>query len=551
MNSNNVVDRTEPSSKEISNKGSSTLEIKGALYNPEYKAIFSKPAIEFLHQLVDNFQERRNALLNARDTAQAEFDNGALPDFRQDTRHIREDKNWRVASIPKPLLDRRVEITGPIDRKMVINAMNSGAKVFMCCFEDASAPTWENMVDGQINLRDANLGTISYTDEAKNKHYQLNQEHTQLIARPRGIHLPEQGIVFNGHAIAGCLMDFALYFFHNYQSRAQNGLGVYYYIPKLESMEEAQWWDDIFRFTEDYFKVDRGTIRATVLIETLPAVFQMEEILHAMKDHIVAMNCGRWDYIFSYIKTLKNHADRILPDRHGIGMNQDFLNAYSQLLVRTCHARGALAMGGMSAFIPNKDPQKMSGVTAKVIEDKQREVTNGHDGTWVAHPALVDLAMSTFNKYLNGKTNQLDFDSPTHTIDAALLLKPCTGRRDEQGVRKNIRIALYYMESWIQGLGCVPIYGLMEDAATAEISRANIWQWIHHGITLDDGQPFTKESLQKWLYEELDTISQEVGEARYAAGRFQETADLFYELSTAKQFANFLTLPSYPLLTRS
>ncbi|MCK6264624.1 malate synthase A [Vibrio sp. ZSDE26] len=546
MNSHDIADRAE-----LSREESSTLEILEKHSNPEYKAILSKPAIEFLHQLVKNFQERRNTLLNTRDFAQAEYDKGALPDFRQDTQHIREDKEWRVADIPAQLLDRRVEITGPIDRKMVINAMNSGAKVFMCCFEDASAPTWENMIDGQVNLRDANRGTISYTDTAKNKHYQLNAQHTQLIARPRGIHLPEKGIAYKGEAIAGCLMDFALYFFHNYQSRSEKGLGVYYYIPKLESMEEAQWWDDIFRFTEDYFNTERGTIRATVLIETLPAVFQMEEILYAMKDHIVAMNCGRWDYIFSYIKTLKNHSDRILPDRHGIGMNQDFLNAYSQLLVRTCHTRGALAMGGMSAFIPNKDPQKMAGVTAKVIEDKQREVTNGHDGTWVAHPALVDLAMSTFNKYLGGKINQLDFEGPTHTIDADLLLKPCTGRRDEQGVRKNIRIALYYIESWIQGLGCVPIYGMMEDAATAEISRANIWQWIHHGITLDDGQPFTKERLHKWLYQELDTISQEVGEARYAAGRFKETADLFYDLSTAKQFANFLTLPSYPLLKRS
>lgn len=316
-------------------------------------------------------------------------------------------------------------------------------------------------------------------------------------------------------------------------------------------MEEAQWWDDIFSFTEQYFKAPKGTIRATVLIETLPAVFQMDEILYAMRDHIVAMNCGRWDYIFSYIKTLKNHQDRILPDRHGIGMDQEFLNAYSQLLVRTCHARGALAMGGMSAFIPAKDPAEMERVTAKVIEDKQRESKNGHDGTWVAHPALVDLAMSEFDKHLNGKVNQIDFQSPQHEISAELLLKPCEGTRDEAGVRKNIRIALYYIEAWIQGHGCVPIYGLMEDAATAEISRANIWQWIHHGVTLDDGQTFTKELFHSWLYQELDTIKQEVGEARYAAGRFEETADLFYQLSTAEAFAAFLTLPSYGLLQAS
>ncbi|MEZ9050742.1 malate synthase A [Vibrio sp. 10N.247.311.64] len=520
------------------------MQVLGKMDNSEYKEILSKDALKFLEALVNKFGDRRHALLSDRDTKQAQYDEGELPNFRKDTVSIRQNKEWKVATPPPELLDRRVEITGPIERKMVINALNSGAKVFMCCFEDASSPTWANMVEGQINLRDANLGTISYFDEKKQKRYQLNDDPALLIARPRGIHLPEQSIQFNNQPIGGCLMDFALYFFHNYQSRAKQGLGVYYYIPKLESMEEAQWWDDIFSFTENYFHVPKGTIRATVLIETLPAVFQMEEILYAMRDHIVAMNCGRWDYIFSYIKTLKNHKDRILPDRHGIGMDQEFLNAYSQLLVRTCHARGALAMGGMSAFIPAKDPQEMARVTAKVIEDKQRESQNGHDGTWVAHPALVDLAMSIFDKHLDGKVNQMDFQSPEHVINADSLLKPCEGSRDEVGVRKNIRIALYYIEAWIQGYGCVPIYGLMEDAATAEISRANIWQWIHHGVTLDDGQTFTKSLFHSWLYQELDTIKHEVGDSRYSAGRFEETADLFYQLSTAEEFAAFLTLPS-------
>ena len=527
------------------------MQVLGKMDNSEYKEILSKDALKFLEALVNKFGDRRHALLSDRDVKQAQYDEGELPNFRKDTISIRQNKEWKVATPPPELLDRRVEITGPIERKMVINALNSGAKVFMCCFEDASSPTWANMVEGQINLRDANLGTISYFDEKKQKRYQLNDDPALLIARPRGIHLPEQSIQFNNQPIGGCLMDFALYFFHNYQSRAQQGLGVYYYIPKLESMEEAQWWDDIFSFTENYFQVPKGTIRATVLIETLPAVFQMEEILYAMRDHIVAMNCGRWDYIFSYIKTLKNHKDRILPDRHGIGMDQKFLNAYSQLLVRTCHARGALAMGGMSAFIPAKDPQEMARVTAKVIEDKQRESQNGHDGTWVAHPALVDLAMSIFDKHLDGKVNQMDFQSPEHVINADSLLKPCEGSRDEAGVRKNIRIALYYIEAWIQGYGCVPIYGLMEDAATAEISRANIWQWIHHGVTLDDGQTFTKSLFHSWLYQELDTIKHEVGDSRYTAGRFEETADLFYQLSTAKEFAAFLTLPSYGLLQES
>ncbi|MEZ9070859.1 malate synthase A [Vibrio splendidus] len=527
------------------------MQVLGKVDNSEYKKILSKDALKFLEALVNKFGDRRHALLSDRDVKQAQYDEGELPNFRKDTVSIRQNKEWKVATPPPELLDRRVEITGPIERKMVINALNSGAKVFMCCFEDASSPTWANMVEGQINLRDANLGTISYFDEKKQKRYQLNNDPALLIARPRGIHLPEQSIQFNNQPIGGCLMDFALYFFHNYQSRAQQGLGVYYYIPKLESMEEAQWWDDIFSFTENYFHVPKGAIRATVLIETLPAVFQMEEILYAMRDHIVAMNCGRWDYIFSYIKTLKNHKDRILPDRHGIGMDQEFLNAYSQLLVRTCHARGALAMGGMSAFIPAKDPQEMARVTAKVIEDKQRESQNGHDGTWVAHPALVDLAMSIFDKHLDGEVNQMDFQSPEHVINADSLLKPCEGSRDEAGVRKNVRIALYYIEAWIQGYGCVPIYGLMEDAATAEISRANIWQWIHHGVKLDDGQIFTKQLFHSWLYQELDTIKHEVGDSRYAAGRFEETANLFYQLSTAEEFAAFLTLPSYGLLQES
>lgn len=524
------------------------LNVTGAMNNRDYQAILSEEAVAFLSTLVEHFGDRRDQLLAQRGIKEAAYDKGELPGFRKDTESIRNDNSWRVNSIPEPLLDRRVEITGPVDRKMVINALNSGAKVFMCCFEDASAPTWANMIEGQINLRDANLGTISHYDENKDKHYTLSSDPALLIARPRGLHLPEKSIVFDSKPIAGCLMDFALYFFHNRQSRADKGLGVYYYIPKLESMEEAKWWDDVFAFTEAYFGVPTGTIRATVLIETLPAVFQMDEILYAMKDHIVAMNCGRWDYIFSYIKTLKNHQDRILPDRHGIGMDQAFLNAYSQLLVRTCHARGALAMGGMSAFIPAKEPQEMARVTAKVIEDKQRESQNGHDGTWVAHPALVNLAMSTFDEHLKGKINQLDFVSPDTEITAKALLEPCEGTRDEAGVRKNIRIALYYIEAWIQGQGCVPIYGLMEDAATAEISRANIWQWIHHGITLDDGQPFTADLFHTWLYQELNTIQQEVGDTRYYAGRFNETADLFYELSTSKQFASFLTLPSYSLL---
>nr|WP_245879886.1 malate synthase A [Vibrio gangliei] len=540
---------TEDRETDMQTRQSRAIEVVGELKNQQQKDILSEQALNFLDALVTKFTAPLNEALQLRRQRQAQFDAGELPGFREDTKAIREDKSWKVAPTPQVLQDRRVEITGPVDRKMVINALNSGAKVFMCCFEDASSPTWDNMLDGQINLSDANAGTISYFDEKKGKQYDLVSSPAQLLARPRGLHLPEKHIQYQGQAIAGCLMDFALYFFHNYQTRAQKGEGVYFYIPKLESMEEAKWWDDVFRFTEEYFNVEIGTIRATVLIETLPAVFQMEEMLYVMRDHIVAMNCGRWDYIFSYIKTLKNHKDRILPDRHSVGMDKPFLNAYSQLLVKTCHARGALAMGGMSAFIPNSDPDVMKQVLAKVEEDKNRESSNGHDGTWVAHPKLVDVAMTIFENKLEGKINQVDFDSSyVGDITAEQLLEPCQGPRNEEGLRKNIRIALYYIESWISGVGCVPIYGLMEDAATAEISRASIWQWIKHGVQLDDGQVVTEDYFRSLLAEELNTIKQEVGEQRYAQGRFEETAKMFDTLSTQDDFAEFLTLPSYPLL---
>ncbi|CCO49707.1 malate synthase A [Vibrio nigripulchritudo SOn1] len=524
------------------------LNVVGDLSQSGYTDIFSPSARAFLESLASAFEPRRRQLIKAREQRQARYDDGELPGYRHDTKKIRDNKGWQVAEIPLSLQDRRVEITGPVDRKMVINALNSGAKVFMCCFEDATSPTWDNMIQGQINLRDANDGSIAFEDTVKNKCYQLNDSPAQLMARPRGIHLPERGIELNGEPIGGCLMDFALYFFHNVDSRKAKGEGVYYYIPKLESMEEAQWWDDVFSYTEHYFAAKTGTIKATVLIETLPAVFQMEEILYAMRNHIVAMNCGRWDYIFSYIKTLKNHGDRILPDRHSVGMDKPFLEAYSKLLIHTCHQRGALAMGGMSAFIPAKDPIEMQTVTSKVIEDKSREANNGHDGTWVAHPALVSIAMDVFNERLKGKTNQLKVMPDVDHISEATLLEPSEGPRNEEGVRKNIRIALYYMEAWIRGEGCVPIYGLMEDAATAEISRASIWQWIHHGVTLNDGTIFTKSVFKDWLQQEIKTIESEIGSDAFHQRRFLETADLFYQISTDKQFVSFLTLPSYPLL---
>ncbi|WP_028022664.1 malate synthase A [Enterovibrio calviensis] len=538
---NDTKDHTESHQKHH-RQPASRLEVTGPIFSEEAKTILTLKALTFLASLTAAFSSELQTLLETRKAKQRLFDEGTLPEFRTDTASIRDDPNWKVSSIPDDLLDRRVEITGPIDRKLVINALNSGANVFMCCFEDATSPTWENMVNGQINLRDANLGTIAFTDKKSGKRYELGHSPATLIHRPRGLHLEEAHILFDGKPMPACLMDFGLYFFHNYQQRKANGQGVYFYLPKLESMEEAAWWDAVFDFTEDYFSVETGNIRATVLLETLPAVFQMDEILHAMRKHIVGMNCGRWDYIFSYIKTLKNHTGRILPDRHAIGMDQPFLEAYSKRLIQTCHRRGALAIGGMSAFIPAKDPDEMAQVTQKVIDDKRREATNGHDGTWVAHPHLVPLARGVFDEYLNGATHQRHF-IPDGTFDSTQLLQPSVGSKDEHGVRKNIRIAVLYMESWLRGIGCVPIYGLMEDAATAEISRANIWQWLKHQVSLDDGRPFTKEMFRTWLDQEVDEMKASIDNDHNR--KFDHASALFFALSTDRQFADFLTIPCY------
>ncbi|MBY4678156.1 malate synthase A [Marinobacterium arenosum] len=514
-----------------------------------FDQILSAGALAFVEQLVARFAPRLEQLLKQRQLRQAEYDGGALPDFRPDTAWIRDDKQWKIAGIPQDLQDRRVEITGPVDRKMVINGLNSGARVFMCCFEDATAPTWQNMVQGQINLRDANNGTIDYVNPANGKHYRLNDNPAVLICRPRGLHLSERHITFDGQAIPGCLMDFGLYFYHNYRARLAQGSGIYYYLPKLQSMEEAAWWSELFSFTEDRFELPRGSIKATVLIETLPAVFQMDEILYAMREHIVAMNCGRWDYIFSYIKSLRSHGDRILPDRQALTMDKPFLDAYSRLLIRTTHRRGALAMGGMAAYIPAKDPQQMEQVLIMVQEDKEREALNGHDGTWVAHPGLVSTAMEVFDRHLAGRANQLDLlreqDQP---IDAAMLLTPCEGQRSEAGVRKNIRIALRYIEAWISGRGCVPIYGLMEDAATAEISRTAIWQWISNRVALDDGREMTPALFRELLDEEYDAVQREVGELHAGQGRFAQAKQILDQITVAEELVEFLTLPGYRYL---
>ncbi len=523
------------------------LEVTGSLA-PEHQAIFPVEAQTFLSLLCEKFAGRVEELLEAREEKQARIDAGELPDFLPDTQDIREG-SWKILGIPQDLQDRRVEITGPTDRKMVINALNANVKVFMADFEDSMSPAWDKVLDGQVNLRDAVNGNISYTNPSNGKHYQLVDDPAVLICRVRGLHLKEKHVTWHGQIIPGALFDFALYFYNNHKALLQKGSGPYFYLPKLQSHHEAKWWSEVFHFTEEYFGLETGTIKATVLIETLPAVFEMDEILFSLKEHIVGLNCGRWDYIFSYIKTLKKHPDRVLPDRQVVTMDKPFLNAYSRLLVRTCHKRGAFAMGGMAAFIPAKDPQENQKVLDKIHNDKSLEANNGHDGTWVAHPGLADTAMEVFSAALGERTNQLDVSrSEDAPITAAELLEPCDGERTEEGMRHNIRVALQYIEAWISGNGCVPIYGLMEDAATAEISRASIWQWIQHGKSLDNGQQVTKALFETYLQEEVEVVKQEVGEERYQAGRFEEAAQLMAKLTTSDELTNFLTVPGYDYL---
>ncbi|MFQ5563821.1 MAG: malate synthase A [Parvularculaceae bacterium] len=523
----------------------SGLEFTEAL-TPQDETVLTEDACAFLCDLVDRFAARRAGLLKARAAWQAKIDAGGLPDFRPETAEVRAG-DWEVAPLPADLLDRRVEITGPVDRKMIINALNADVKVFMADFEDALSPSWRNVVDGQANLRDAVARTISYEDPASGKKYALGDEPAVLVARVRGLHLDEKHVLRNGEKIPGCLMDFALYLHHNYKQLAAFGTGPYFYVPKLEHYEEARWWNEVFVASEEHYGLPVGTIKATMLIETLPAVFEMDEILFELKDHAAALNCGRWDYIFSYIKTLKTHGDRMLPDRHSVGMDKPFLDAYSRLLIRTCHRRGALAMGGMSAFLPAKTAEEDAANKEKVRADKSREADNGHDGSWIAHPALADVVNEVYSKaFKPGKANQLDVtrdnDGP---VTAADLLAPPEGPFTEEGLRTNIRVAVQYIEAWLGGLGAVAIYGLMEDAATAEISRASIWQWIKNGAALSGGETMTAELFRKALAEELEVVKSEVGEERWSSGHFDEAAELLENLCLSEDFATFLTLGAY------
>ncbi|NKF49989.1 malate synthase A [Shewanella sp. WXL01] len=536
-------------SAQTETQSSSKLAVLGSHVEGQEK-ILNSGALALLETLCEQFAAEVPQLLEKRRHKQQRIDAGELPDYLPETRAIR-DGNWSIRGIPADLQDRRVEITGPVDRKMIINALNANVKVFMADFEDSLAPSWEKVVQGQINLHDAVNGDIEFTAPNTGKHYLLNPEPAVLIARVRGLHLKEKHIEFEGEAIPGGLADFALYFYHNYRQLLAKNSGPYFYIPKLESHHEARWWAKVFSFVEERFCLQPGTIKCTCLIETLPAVFEMDEILYELRSNIVALNCGRWDYIFSYIKTLKNHPDRVLPDRQAVTMDKPFLSAYSRLLIKTCHKRGALAMGGMAAFIPAKDEATNQQVLQKVRGDKELEARNGHDGTWVAHPGLADTAMGIFNDYIGGdNTNQLhitrDVDAP---IPAAELLEPCDGERTETGMRLNIRIAVQYIEAWIQGNGCVPIYGLMEDAATAEISRTSIWQWIQHEKSLSNGKLVTKDLFRQMLAEELKNVEQELGTERYQAGKFTQAAQLFEQITTSDELVDFLTLPGYELLT--
>ena len=499
--------------------------------------VLTDSALEFLAELHERFDGRRRELLATREERQRRFDAGELPDFPEETRDIR-DSEWKVGTIPADLRDRRVEITGPTNAKMIINALNSGAKVFMADFEDATSPTWPELVQGQVNLRDYWLGRLAHTDPETLKHYKIGDNPAVLMVRPRGWHLPEEHVTIDGQPIAGGLFDFGLYLWHNARAALGKNSGPYFYLPKLESRHEAELWSDVFKFAEDKLRLERGTIKATVLIETLPAAFEMDEILYVLKENIVGLNCGRWDYIFSYIKRLGRSADRLTPDRALMTMDKAFLAAYSLRLVATCHRRGAFAMGGMSAFIPVKgDEAANQGALDKVRADKLREVGNGHDGTWVAHPALVAVALEAFEAMPS--PNQLS-KMPGHIPGRDEMLKLHEGVRTEAGAHENIRVGVQYLAAWLGGKGAVPLYNLMEDAATAEICRTQLWQWLMFEAALDDGRRFTLDLFEQWFDEEVGLLAE--------VPNIAEAARLMHNMIVADDLVEFLTLPAYELL---
>jgi malate synthase len=521
--------------------------IEGAML-PGFADILTPDALRFLAQLTRVFDGRREELLAARAARQIRIDAGELPTFLPETAGIRAD-TWTIASLPHDLRDRRVEITGPSgDRKMVINALNSGASVFMADLEDANSPTWENTIGGQVNVRDAIRGSITFASP-EGKAYSLGERTAVLMIRPRGWHLPEKHLVLDGKSIPGSLVDAGLFLFHNARALLDRGTGPYLYLPKLESHLEARLWNDVFVLAERELGLPAGSIKATVLIETILAAFEMDEILYELREHSAGLNCGRWDYIFSYIKKLRRQPEVILPDRALVTMTVPFMRSYSLLCIKTCHRRHAPAIGGMSAYIPvRSDPVANEEAMRQVRTDKEREARDGHDGTWVAHPGLVPVALEVFN-HLMPSPNQIDHVREDVRVEAKDLLAVPEGAITEKGLRTNISVGVQYIEAWLRGMGAVPINNLMEDAATAEISRAQVWQWLHHprGV-LADGRRLTLELCQAVLREELERIAAQVGADRYATGRYQEAADLFLQLVSAEEFEEFLTVPGYRLL---
>jgi malate synthase len=515
---------------------------------PFTSGVLTTEAMRFVAELVRAFAPHIDELLARRRARQARIDAGERFDFLPETQSVREG-DWKGPSIPTDLRDRRVEITGPVDRKMIINALNSGANVFMADFEDANAPTWQNQLEGQQNLADAVRRSIHFADPVSRKHYDLKERTATLMVRPRGFHLVEKHFEVDGRAAPGSLFDFGLFFFHNAQELLSRGSGPYFYLPKMESHLEARLWNDVFVKAQEMLGVPRGSIRATVLIETLPAAFEMDEILYELREHSAGLNCGRWDYIFSFIKKLRSDPGAVMPDRSQVTMEQPNMRAYTQLLVKTCHRRCVHAMGGMAAQIPIKsDPAANEAALVKVRADKLREVKDGHDGTWVAHPGLVPIAKEIFDAHMPGENQLGNLREDVH-VTAADLVRVPTGTRTEAGLRHNIRVGVQYLEAWLRGMGCVPLYNLMEDAATAEISRAQVWQWIHHHAALEGGQVVTADFFRKALAEEMAALRAQLGEQRFGEGRFEAAVALFEKLSTAEAFEEFLTLPAYEMLT--
>jgi malate synthase len=522
------------------------LELKGA--SPaRAEEVLTPEALAFLAGLHRKFNDRRLELLALREERQTRFDAGGAPDFLPETKAVR-DGDWKVAPIPADLLDRRVEITGPVDRKMIINALNSGARVFMADFEDATSPTWANLVEGQVNLKDRWAGKLGFTDAATGKSYALRDQVATLLVRPRGWHLPEAHAVVDGEEMSGSLFDFGLYVFHNAKATLAAGTGPYFYLPKMESHLEARLWNEVFVHAQAALGIPNGTIKATVLIETLPAAFEMDEILYELRDHMAGLNCGRWDYIFSFIKRMKTHADLVTPDRAQMVMGKAFLRAYSLKLIQTCHRRGAFAMGGMAAQIPVKgDAAANEAAFAKVRADKEREAGDGHDGTWVAHPDLVPVAMEVFDR-LMPTPNQLGKLREDVTVTREDMLTVHEGERTEAGLREDIRVGVQYIEAWLRGRGAVPLYNLMEDAATAEISRAQVWQWIRHKALLADGREVTPQLFRQVLDDEMAALRQTLPAGAFDGGKFAEAIRIFDEMSLSETFEEFLTLPAYRVL---